>query len=367
MNSFKIAQSDVKNAGEAVKNIKEQLSDIDACMILYFASPSYPAETISKEMADAFAGIHTVGCTTAGEMVSGKMGQNSIVAMAWHKTSLKYLQIEVLENIQTDTEVVAKAFASFEKSLGKQMKQLDPEQYIGMILIDGLSGCEEKLNDQLGNHTNVLFVGGSAGDNFIFQRTCLYVDGKVYSNAAVLLLMEPANGYDILKTQSFIPTEKKLTPTKVDEKRRMIIEFNGKPATEAYADILGITVDELAKNLGEYPVGLVFDEHNFFVRSPMKIEGTSVIFYCSVKEGLELTVLHSEDIVTATRADLAKCGKFQAVVDFNCCLRTSELSRKNQLKAYSEIFGNVPAIGFATYGESYIGHINQTSTMLLLK
>ena len=367
MESFNIAQSNVKNTVDAVQSIREQLSGVDACMILYFASPLYPAETVSKEMADAFAGIHTIGCSTAGEMVTDKMGQNSIVAMAWPKSSLKDLKIELLENIQTDTDVVAKAFQSFEKSLGKTMKQLNPEKYVGMIMIDGLSGCEEKLNDQLGNLTNVLFVGGSAGDNFKFQSTWLFVDGKAYTNAAILLLMEPANGYTILKTQSFTTTDKKLTPTKVDEKRRMVIEFNGQPATEAYANVLGISVDDLAKNLGEYPVGLVFDEQNFFVRSPMKIEGTSIVFYCSVKEGLELTVLHSDDIVAATRADLQQCGEPQAVVDFNCCLRTSELSSKNQLNEYSEIFGTVPAIGFATYGESYIGHINQTSTMLLLK
>ena len=367
MENFKIAQSEQKDVVAAVNSIKEQLSGIDACMILYFASPSYPPAMISKEMAVAFAGIPTVGCSTAGEMISGKMGQNSIVAMAWYKTMLKYLKIEVLENIQTDEDVVVKAFQSFEKSLGKSMKHLNPEQYVGMIMIDGLSGCEEKLNDQLGNYTNVPFVGGSAGDNFMFQSTWLFANGKAYTNAALLLLMEPANGYTILKTQSFATTNKKLTPTKVDEPKRMVVEFNGKPATEAYAEVLGISVDELAKNLGEYPVGLVFDEHNFFVRSPMKIEGTSIVFYCSVKEGLELTVLHSDDIVAATCNDLAKCGEVQAVVDFNCCLRTLELDKKKQLKAYSEIFGNVPAIGFATYGESYIGHINQTSTMLLMK
>ena len=372
MENFKIAYSDLKNADAAVKSIKEQLSDVDACIVLFFASPIYPPATVCKEMADAFAGIRTVGCTTAGEMVSGKMGQNAIVAMAWHKASLKHLNIEILENIHSNTEEdVTKAFQSFEKSLGKPMKELNPAQYVGVIMVDGLSGCEEKLNDQLGNHTNVPFVGGSAGDNFLFKTTWLFADGKAYTDAAILLLMEPTNGYEILKTQSFTTTSKKLTPTKVDEKRRMVVEFDGKPATEAYADVLGITVNEFEKTLGKYPVGLVFDEQNFFVRSPMKIEGTSIIFYCSVKEGLELTVLHSDDIVSGTRADLSKaaqnCGGLKAVVDFNCCLRALELTQKNELQAYSEIFKDIPAIGFATYGESYIGHINQTSTMLLLK
>ena len=367
MESFKIAQSELNDVVAAVGCIKEQLSGIDACMVLYFASPKYPAAEISKEMAAAFDGVQTVGCTTAGEMITGKMGKDAIVAMAWCKSSLKYLKIEVLENIKTDGDVVAKAFASFEKSLGKPMKHLPPEQYAGMIMVDGMSGCEEKLNDQLGNLTNVPFVGGSAGDNFKFQTTWLYANGKAYTNAAILALMEPANGYDILKTQSFTTTDKKLTPTKVDEKQRMVVEFDGKPAAETYAEVLGVTVEEFAQSPGKHPVGLVFDEHNFFVRSPMKVEGTSVFFYCSVKEGLELTVLNSGDIVADTRDDLEKSGSVKAIVDFNCCLRFIELTNKNQLQAYSEIFGNVPAIGFSTYGESYIGHINQTSTMLLLK
>ena len=367
MGNFKVAHSELKDTTQAVKSIKEQLSDIDASMILYFVSTSYPVEAVSKEMAGAFAGVRTVGCTTAGEMIAGKMGQNSIVAMAWHKNSLTDLKIEVLENIKTDEEAVSKAFKSFEQSLGISMKDLDPTQYVGMIMIDGLSGCEEKINDKLGNLTNVLFVGGSAGDDFKFQCTNLFVDGNVYTNAAVLLLMKPTNGYEILKTQSFTTTDKKLNPTKVDEARRMVVEFDGKPAVEAYAQALGISVDEFTKTLGKYPVGLVFDENNFFVRSPQQIEGTSVIFYCSVKEGLELTALNPGDIVERTRADLQKYGELNAIVDFYCCLRSIELHDRNQTKAYSEIFGNVPVIGFATYGESYIGHINQTSTMLLLK
>ena len=367
MEKFKIAQSELKDVVAAIESIKMQFADIEVCMVLYFASPSYPAEEISKEMAVAFEGIHTVGCSTAGEMITGKMGKDSIVAMAWPKASLKYLKIEVLENIKTDTDAVVNAFHSFEESIGLSMKHLNPEQYVGMIIIDGMCGCEEKLNDQLGNLTNVPFVGGSAGDNFKFQSTWLYVDGKAYTNAAILILMEPANGYAILKTQSFATTNKKLTPTQVDECRRMVFKFDGRPATEAYAEALGISVDNLQDKFAEQPVGLVFDENNYFVRSPQRTEGESIRFYCSIKEGLELTLLQAKDIVVNTRADLQKHGNVRAIIDFNCAQRFMELEHKNQMKEYSEIFGNTPTIGFSTYGESYIGHMNQTSTMLLLK
>ena len=150
MYKFKVAQSGKISAEEAAYNLKEQLSDVDACLILYFVSTYFPGDEISKAMAKAFSGIKTVGCTTSGELFEGMMSQNSIVAMAWGKETLKFLKVEVLENIKTDTKVVDKAFESFEESLGKSMKDLDPAQYVGIVLIDGMSGCEEQLNDQFG-------------------------------------------------------------------------------------------------------------------------------------------------------------------------------------------------------------------------
>ena len=371
MKNFKVAQSAEENTDAAVKSIKEQLAGFDPRLVVYFASTLYPIEAISKGLAEAFPEAHTVGCTTSGEMGPQKMGNNSVVAMAWSQASIKTLHIEVAENIKTDEDAVSKAFLSLEKSLQAPMKTLNPDHYVGILLVDGLSNCEELINDKIGNLTNVTFVGGSAGDDFTYKGTYLYVDGRVYSNAAVLMLMEPVNGYTILKTQSFTSTNKILVPTKVDENRRMVIEFNGKPATEAFAEAIGISEDTLLDRFGEYGLALVFDEQNLFIRSPQYAEGKAIVFACSIKEGLNLTIMKSGNIVEDTRKDLekAKCesGQIQAILDFNCSLRNLELKRKNQCQEYLDLFSGIEAIGFATYGESYIGHMNQTSTMLLLK
>jgi len=50
-----------------------------------------------------------------------------------------------------------------------------------------------------------------------------------------------------------------------------------------------------------------------------------------------------------------------------CILRTLELESKGITEAYGKLFTDIPTIGFSTYGEEYIGHINQTSTMLVFK
>ena len=371
MKNFEVAQSEDLSVDVAVNSIKEQLSGIDASLVLFFASTVYSTEAISKGMAEAFPGIRTVGCTTAGEMGPHRMGNNSVVAMAWDKKSLKSLNIEVLENIKNDERCVSKAFASFEKSLQTPMKTLDPDRYVGIVLIDGLSNCEEMINDKIGNQTNVTFLGGSAADDFTYKGTYLYVDGCVYTNAAVLMLMEPTNGYAILKTQSFTSTEIMLVPTKVDEKRRMVIEFNGRPATEVFAESIGVAESEVVDFFGSFSLGLIFDEENYFIRTPQFVEDKSIVFACSIKEGLNLAIMKSRNIVEDTKNDLEKAkieyGPIQMVIDFYCSLRNMELKRKDHYKEYSELYQDLKAIGFATYGESYIGHMNQTSTMLLLK
>ncbi len=152
------------------------------------------------------------------------------------------------------------------------MADLDFRKYVGIILVDGLSGAEERLMDRIGDLTNVSFVGGSAGDDLKFQKTFVFAGNTSYTDAAVLALVKPKNGFDFIKTQSFRTTDKKLVATKVNAAAREVIEFDDKPASVAYAEAVGTSVENAPNCFMSNPVGLMV-EGEPYVRSPQRMDG----------------------------------------------------------------------------------------------
>lgn len=351
---------------DAVAEIRKQINQGEPVLVIFFASPAYQPERIAAAMAQAFPSAVTFGSTTAGEIVSGRMLTNSVVAMAFGSSAIKSVKVEVVQNLDTPGYG---AFAAFEDHFGVPMAEMDPARYAGILLVDGLSKKEELIVDRIGDLTNVNFVGGSAGDDLRFAATHVYANGNSYIHAAVVALLEPAVPFSFLKTQSFIALPKRLTVTRANEVEREVLEFNHQPAVVAYAEALGVPVDEAATHFLTNPVGLLLEEEPY-VRSPQRIKDGSMIFYCAVKEGMELSLLQSGDIIadTCRALDDAKSefGDPSAIVNFNCILRTLELREKGLTEQYGNVFSGVPTVGFSTYGEQFIGHLNQTATMFLL-
>lgn len=354
---------------EAVEDIKLQLKKVNSKVIIFFSSSSFDKEKVSCLMKKNFKSSEVFGCSTSGELVSGKMMKNSIVVMALGPDIIEDVKVEVVENINDKNEI-KRVFQAFDDYYEEPVSKSDYSKYFGLVLIDGLSRKEEMIMDKIGDLTNHLFLGGSAGDDLKFNKTYVFANGKAYGNAAILALLKPRTAFDIIKTQSFKVLDKKLIATKVNVKNREVIEFNNVPAVKAYAQAVGITEDKAANYFMSNPVGLVVDG-DVYVRSPQQIKGSSLIFYCNILEGMEVSLLESTNIVedtkNAVKSKIEEMDGISGIINFHCILRTLELEQKHQTEDYGKIFSGIPTIGFSTYGEEYLGHINQTSTMLVLK
>jgi hypothetical protein len=369
MMQIKTAYSSSDDIQKVVLEIKEQFGDLEPRVVLFFASSKYDPESTAASFKEMFPDASTFGCSTAGEIVSGKMLKNAVVAMALSDKVIGDLSVQVVERIGSEDNATL-AFQKFEKHFGVSAFDMEFEKYVGLILTDGLSGAEERIMDQIGDLTDVLFVGASAGDDLKFSTTWVYADGKAYTDASLLVLLKPLVPFGYIKTQSFVTRPGILVPTKVNESSREVLEFNGMPAATAYAQTIGIPREELESRFMLNPVGLMINDEPF-VRSPQRLEGDTMVFYCKVSEGMVLSLLEAIDIINDTRLAVerktAEMGGISGIVNFHCILRTLELERKNCTEDYANIFADIPTVGFSTYGEAFLGHVNQTSTMLVFK
>lgn len=367
--NIKSVYSQAQSPSAAVAEIKEKLGSLESKFMIVFASSQYDQDALNQELQSNFKDASIIGCSTAGEIVSGHMLENSVVAMAMNANVIDDLKIEVVENLKENVDV-SQAFNAFEKHFGTAMDQLDYSKHVGIVLIDGLTMAEEKLMETLGDRSNVTFIGASAGDDLQFKQTFVYANGKSYSNAAVLALLKPAVGFDFIKTQSFCATAKELIPTQVDHETRTVIEFNNRPAIEAYAEAVDSQIENISDKFMAHPIGLM-DGDEPFVRSPMQPNDQGLAFYCNVMEGMPLSVLEPLDIVADTQKAVkekeAEWGQISGIVDFHCILRTLQLRNEERTQDYGKIFSDIPTVGFSTYGEEFITHVNQTSTMLVFK
>jgi hypothetical protein len=363
------AYSIESNPEKAAIHIKSQMDGCDPRAVIFFASSQYDPHAICQSMQKAFPQARTFGCSTSGEIVSGKMMKNSIVAMGLSANIIQDLNLQIVDHIQTENRV-DEAFKGFAQYFKADPFTMDVDEYVGLILVDGLRMAEEKLMDRIGELSNLFFIGGSAGDDLKFSQTWVYANGKAYTDAALLVLLKPKVKFSFIKTQSFRQCSTKLVATKVKLSERKVIEFNHKPAAAAYAEAVGTTTDKADQFFMSNPVGLVIDEEPY-VRSPQRIEADAMHFYCNVMEGMEMTLLESSDIVEDTRAAVAEKQRqskhISGIINFHCILRTLELEKNGTTEAYANIFSDIPTIGFSTYGEEFIGHINQTATMLVFE
>jgi hypothetical protein len=359
---YSMETSPEKNAAD----LAAQLSDLSPRFILFFASSSFEPAALAAAMQKQFPTAKIIGCTTAGELVNEKVLRNSVVAMAFDDEAMEDVAIGVVQNLKTENQV-PQVFAAFEEHTGQKMLALDVKQYVGLILIDGLSGAEEKVMDKIGDLTDILFVGGSAADDMKLQTTYVFADGRAYTNAAVLALLKPKTGFEVVKTQSFCDMKKVLKATRVNEAERIVYEFDGEPAREAYARAVGLPVEQASSKFMDQPFGVMV-EGEPYVRGLKQFQDEALVFFCHIKEGMELNLLQATDILEDTRAVVQarkdKLGQISGLIHFNCCFRALQLEQWGQWEEYGKIFADIPTVGFSTYGEQYLGHINQTSTML---
>ncbi|MCM8780665.1 MAG: FIST C-terminal domain-containing protein [Candidatus Omnitrophica bacterium] len=266
---------------------------------------------------------------------------------------------------------------------------------LGIIFSDGLinegSALIYGLQEKFGRSFPI--VGASVSDNLLFQRTYLYYNETIITDAALGMLLGGRLGFGYGVRHGWNPLGKPHIVTK--SKGNVVFEIDGAPAVQLYQDYLGLTVQTLKKELRRisvlYPIGIyISGEEEYLLRNLIAIKDDGAIIFqgdVPIQSQIRLMIGTKESCLDATRqaAEEAKTGLRGSGYNPSLVFIFDSVSRyvllrnetKKELDIVKETFGkDIPVIGLYTYGEQaplktmvYQGQThfhNQTITILTL-
>lgn len=353
----------------AIEEIKEKIYSEKAKVYFLFIGAEYDFSLLGPLIKKAFSHAEVVACSTSGEISDIGYSDYSLsgFSLSSERLSVKNFFIKDLDQFDP---VKAKEFAGSLDYDFSQEQLLNPGlERFGFLTIDGLSFKEEDtagvLSSALGG---IPFTGGSAADHLLFKETLVYHDGCFHRNCAVFSLFTTDHQFKLLKTQHFSPVDEvKMVVTSANTHKRVAYEINGMPAATEYARLIGVKEEDLGPDIySAYPLMLKIGGE-YYIRSIKNIgHDGSISFFCSVEEGIVLTLAKGDDIVGKLDHYLeAVEEEFQpkVILGCECVLRKKEVQNEDLVEQSSLVMRRHNVMGFHTYGEQLNGlHINQTFT-----
>jgi hypothetical protein len=369
--SIRTGRSLSRDERKAVSEFQQAVQQPETEAVIFFCSSKYDLDVLGRELAKHF-NCPLIGCTTAGEISTLGYQEGGIVGASLSSNELR-VHRHILSPMSQFSLTEAEKMASAVRENLLLAKAFERGRMFGFILIDGLSMLEEEIIASLYTcFEGIPIIGGSAGDDLDFEKTCIYDDGQFKSDAAVFSVFETTLPFFTFKTQHFQPTDTKIVITGADPKRRILTEINGEPAAFEYARVLGLELDQLNPAVFSENPFLLKIGGEWYVRSVQKHNAdNSLSMFSAIEEGLVLTIGKGIDIISNFMDQMTLFEKeipqnrFFILCD--CILRKLELNSRGVIGEMNRLLGDCSAIGFSTYGEQFNSiHVNQTLTGVVI-
>ncbi|OQX81569.1 MAG: hypothetical protein B6D56_01980 [Candidatus Omnitrophica bacterium 4484_70.1] len=375
---------------QAFQEAKSNLGERRVDLVLVYCAAKYDYQKVVDTVRRLTGGAPLIGCSTGGEFTEKKVEKGSIAVGLVYSDDMKFFTC-LEEGLKEDDVGVM-------RRLAEKKPEVSPEYpFLGGILyIDGLAGKGEEVPVNLFNMlgTEVIFGGGAAADDLKFEKTFVFCDDEVASNAASLCYILSKKPLFTSVRHGHIPLSTPLKVTKA--KGSVVYEVDGRNAWEVWKEYtredakkIGIDVDklstptEIGSFLIRYELGIPVG-NEYKVRVPLsKNEDGSLNFACTIPEGADIFIMKSpkEDQVFSARKamEIAKeragGARIAGALIFDCVCRAIILEEDfaSAVEEFKRILGEgVPILGWETYGEicfrtgEFSGFHNTTSVVMLL-
>lgn len=240
------------------------------------------------------------------------------------------------------------------------------------ICLELCTNDEERLvttmNVALGEK-GVTLVGGTVFGVPDGKKAYVAVDGQLYEDACCYAVIKNTSGKIRTYSENIYRLKenaKRHIATKVNMKNKELVQMDYKPASDVYANELGIPKSQIVDNVLENPLGRIIGDEVYICSQYGIGDGGSLINYKRFNENDTVSILQLQDYVSIneeTRNKIkAENPKISFVFSVNCIYRHLLFDQKNHLSRFMDDMGTLgPHVGIVGGGEQYrTQHVNQT-------
>ena len=323
--------------------------------------------TLIKDIKNILPHIHIIGATTAGEISSGKVYDESII-LSFSLFDNTKIKTYFVENSENSYDSVTNLIEQFDKTIKPK---------VAISFVDGLhTNGSEYLRAFKEYDKDLLVAGGLAGDNAKFTQTIVFTQDKVLSNGSVVALLYN-DDLSVSTKANFGWTSVGRTMTITKAEGNIVYEIDNIPTVDVYKKYLGEEVaDELPMSGVEFPL-LLLNKNLLVARAAVGIgKNGSLVFAGGLKVGDKVSFGYgnTELILESGKKTCNEIiqSPVESIFIYSCMARKIFMGEtiKKEIEPLNEI---APVSGFFTYGEffsssDHLEHelLNETMTILTI-
>jgi len=354
--------SEKKAYKHALKESQKKVYRSQLIQIFTSLSDKKKIQNLLNKVKKSFPNALIIGTTTAGEISHAKMYDNSTT-----------ISLSLFSSTKLQATYTKKISKKSGEDLSKEISSKNTKAAI--VLSEGLKGDDYEgfIRGIKQNSPQVIIAGGLAGDNFLLQKTYVFLGNKIFKKGAVAVSFSGKHLFaDNKYNLNWTPIGKEFTITSADA--NLLKEIDNENAITIFKRYLGEGIfKNTAAELSNFQ--LLFKEGETIVaRTPMGISNNDIIFAGPLKEGQKVQFGFSNASSVISGSNIISKNIYknpaEAIFIYSCIARKTLLGKvlENEFKQFETI---APTAGFFTYGEFYSTTVdnallNCTTTILVL-
>ena len=186
---------------------------------------------------------------------------------------------------------------------------------------------------------NIPVLGGSAGTVKGETKTAVGLNGDIYVDTCVFVLIHNLNGKIAFGTENlFKKTNLEFFATDIDCDERKVYEFDNKPAVFALSEALKINPPQLKNRLQREPLGRVVKDEIFITGIDEVFPDGSISFFSRIYNHTKMALLRVADFQTiwtkTAQQLLPQVQKPSFTIAINCLSRSILFEEENQMENF---------------------------------